>query len=178
MVVMELQGYGITLKRLTLDKIEMLRNWRNDPKIQQYMEYREYITPEMQRQWFDRINNEHNYYFIISIDNNEIGLVNLKDIDYERKCAEPGIFIYEDAYLNGDVGIRAALLNTDFAFQTLNLDFLYGHVLKSNKRAIRFNSVFGYELSSGQDDVMNQLYTLKKEVYFQKREFLKKILGV
>lgn len=173
---MELHGYGITLNRLTLEKIELLRNWRNDPKIQQYMEYRGYITSEMQHKWFESINNEHNYYFIITIKDKEIGLVNLKNVDYERKCAEPGIFIYEDTFLNGDTGIRAALLNTDFAFENLNLDFLYGHVLKNNKRAIRFNSIFGYELSSGQDNVLNQLYTLKKETYFQKRDYLKKIL--
>lgn len=175
---MRIEGYGIALERLTLDKIELLRNWRNDPKIQQYMEYREYITPEMQRNWFDRINNEHNYYFIITCDGKDIGLVNLKDIDYERKCAEPGIFIYEDEFLNGDTGIRVALLNTDFAFETLNLDFLYGHILKNNRRAIRFNSVFGYELSLGQESVTNQLYRLKKEIYFQKRENLKRLLQV
>ncbi len=40
-----LENYGVRLKRLTHDKIELLRQWRNDPKIQQYMFYREYITP-------------------------------------------------------------------------------------------------------------------------------------
>ena len=39
------EKYGITLKRLTVDKIELVRNWRNDPKISQYMEFRDYITP-------------------------------------------------------------------------------------------------------------------------------------
>jgi len=173
---MRIEGYGIALERLTLDKIELLRNWRNDPKIQQYMEYREYITPEMQRNWFDRINNKYNYYFIITCDGKDIGLVNLKNIDYERKCAEPGIFIYEDEYLNGDTGIRAAVLNTDFAFETLNLKYLYGHVLKTNKRAVRFNSLFGYSKATGQEDVLNQLYTVDKETYLQKRETLKKFL--
>ena len=43
-----IEGYGVKLKRLTHDKIELLRQWRNDPKIQQYMIYREEITPEMQ----------------------------------------------------------------------------------------------------------------------------------
>ncbi len=40
-----LENYGVRLKQLTHDKIELLRQWRNDPKIQQYMFYREYITP-------------------------------------------------------------------------------------------------------------------------------------
>lgn len=174
---MVVQGYGIALTRLTAEKIELLRNWRNDHKIQQYMEYRDYISPEMQRNWFARIDNANNYYFIISCEGKDIGLVNLKDIDYQRKCAEPGIFIYDDEYLNGDTGIRAALLNTDFAFDELKLDFLYGHVLKTNKRAIRFNSLFGYRISEGQDDVVNQLYTLDRETYLQKRDCLKRVLG-
>lgn len=40
---LQLNGYGITMRRLTKDKIELLRQWRNDPKIRQYMIYQEYI---------------------------------------------------------------------------------------------------------------------------------------
>ena len=39
---MILEGYGVKLHRLTEEKIELLRRWRNDPKIQQYMGYREH----------------------------------------------------------------------------------------------------------------------------------------
>lgn len=94
-----LEGYGVKLKRLTHDKIELLRQWRNDPKIQQYMIYRETITPEMQEKWFQKINNDHNFYFIIEYEGKEIGCVNIKDVDYEKKCGEPGIFIYDDRYI-------------------------------------------------------------------------------
>lgn len=162
---MEISGYGVTLRRLTEDKIEMVRNWRNDPKIQQYMEFRDYITSEMQEKWFQRINNQFNYYFIIEVDGKEVGLINLRDIDYENRICEPGVFIWDDDYLNTDIPIRASLCNSDFGFYELGMEMFRGHVLKDNKRAIRFNSFLGYEKSSGQDDLELQEWVLKKKEY-------------
>ena len=134
---MEISGYGVTLRRLTEDKIEMVRNWRNDPKIQQYMEFRDYITPEMQKKWFERINNDNNYYFIIVYKDKEIGLINIRDIDYETKDGEPGIFIYDDEYLNTDVPMRASFCMADFVWNTLKLEKMHIHVLRNNKSKIK-----------------------------------------
>ena len=170
------QKYGVTLVRLSIDKIELVRNWRNDPKISQYMDFKDYITPEMQLNWFNKINNDNNYYFIVVYDNEDIGLVNIKDIDWDNKCGEPGIFIYEDRYLNTDVGIRCALCNMDFAFENLNLEYVSGHILANNKRAVRFNKAFGYMIDDNQEGKEKQKYTLTKERYFEHRAKLIKLL--
>lgn len=161
--MMELAKYGITLRRLTEDKIEMVRQWRNDPKIQQYMEFRDYITPEMQAAWFKRINNDNNYYFIIVYEGKEVGLINIKDIDYDQKTGEPGIFIYDDEYLNSDVAIRASLCRDDFIWEVLKLEKLYIHIMRGNRRAIKYNSLKGYKLVANQETVENQLYVLTYE---------------
>ncbi|MCG6538004.1 MAG: GNAT family N-acetyltransferase, partial [Syntrophales bacterium LBB04] len=97
----------------------MVRNWRNDPKITQYMEYKEYITPEMQKAWFNRINNDNNYYFIIEYEGKEIGLINTKDIDHEKQEGEGGIYIYDDSCLKTDVPVRASQCHGEFFFETL-----------------------------------------------------------
>ena len=145
-------GYGVTLRRLTHDKIEMLRQWRNDPKIQQFMVYRDYITPEMQEAWFQRINNDRNFYFIIEYEGKEIGCVNIRDIDGQKKTGEPGIFIYDDDYLNTDVPMRASFCFGDFIWDTLCLDSLHIHVLKSNQRAMKENLYVGYECLPNQEE--------------------------
>ncbi|MDA3780720.1 MAG: GNAT family N-acetyltransferase [Bacteroidales bacterium] len=116
---MKVTKYGVTLNRLTEDKIEQVRLWRNDPKISQYMEFQDYITPEMQKAWFKKIDNKNNYYFIIEFDRKEIGLINIRDIDYEKREGEGGIFIYDDFYLNSDVSFRSVLCLFDFSFKTL-----------------------------------------------------------
>lgn len=88
---MKISNYDVSLELLTENKIEMVRQWRNDPKIQQYMEYRETITPEMQKKWFDKLNNgKDNFYFILQYKGEDIGLINVKDIDYEKKLANQG----------------------------------------------------------------------------------------
>lgn len=158
-----IEGYGVKLKRLTHDKIELLRQWRNDPKIQQYMIYREEITPEMQEKWFQKINNDNNFYFIIEYEGKEIGCVNIKDIDYEKRTGEPGIFIYDDEFLNTDVPMRASFCQGDFIWDTLQLEELHIHVLKSNQRAVKENLFFGYELLPDQENQDNQEYVLTRK---------------
>jgi hypothetical protein len=79
---MIIQKYDCKLIRLTEDKIELVRQWRNSPLVSNFMEYRELITPEMQLNWFNKINTNKNYYFIAEYNNVEVGLINLKDIDF------------------------------------------------------------------------------------------------
>ena len=167
---MEISKYGVTLRRLTEDKIEMIRNWRNDPKIVQYMEYREYITTEMQKKWFDRINNANNYYFLIIVNNKEIGLINVRDIDFNLMEGEAGIFIYDDEFYNSTISFQSAFALYDFCFETLKLKRITAHILNDNKRAIKYNKLIGYVKFKDQDDKINQLYTLKSEDYLVSRQ--------
>jgi RimJ/RimL family protein N-acetyltransferase len=173
----EVTKYKITLKRLSADDLELVRKWRNDPKIVKYMHYKEYITSEMQQKWFSGINNRNNYYFIIIADGLKIGLINFKDIDYDRKTMEAGIFIYNDNYLNTLVPFQIALAQYDFGFFDLGMKICKGLVLKSNTNAIKFNALLGYELAEGQDGLEHQLYLLSKERYSHYRgKLLKKLI--
>lgn len=162
-----LTGYGVTLRRLTHDKIEMLRQWRNDPKIQQFMIYREYITPEMQEKWFEKINNDNNFYFIIEYEGREVGMINVKDVDYEKKTGEPGIFLYDDSLWNSDVGMRASLCFGEFIWVTLGMESMYIHVVASNKRAVQYNLLMGYEVVPGYEDKENLMLTITREKAMQ-----------
>lgn len=174
---MKLSKFNVTLKRLTEDKIEMVRNWRNDEKISSFMEFREIITPEMQVKWFHKINNENNYYFIIEFDDKEIGLMHIRDIDYNLKVGESGIFIYDDYYLNSDVSFRACLCQADYGFEELKLDRIIGHILKDNKRSIKFSEFLGFKIEPDQENVYNQKYTLLPEDYYRQRKKILKIIN-
>lgn len=176
-----LQDYGVTLRRLTHDKIEMLRQWRNDPKIQQHMFYRQEITPEMQEQWFRKVNNDNNFYFIIEYQYKEIGLINIRDVDYDKKCGEPGLFIYEDEFLNSDVAIRASLCMDDWVWESLGLDYQHIEVVRTNIQAIKYNRMLGFEecdnLIGDNDDKVRMVLTREKVIENQKsRNKIKKIL--
>lgn len=165
--VQSITKYEVTLRLLTHEKIEMVRRWRTDPKISQFMGYRDDITPEMQEQWFAELNNGvDNFYWIIEFNGEEIGLINVKDVDYNKKTGESGVFIYSDKYLNTDVSYRAHLAMFDFIFEEVGLQIIYSHMLKTNLRAQRFGLFLGAHLADGQENVENQLYIKTREDYY------------
>lgn len=170
-----LQGYGVTLRRLTHDKIELVRQWRNDPKISQYMFFKDYITPEMQEIWFHKINNDNNFYFIIEFDGKEIGLINIKDIDWENGCGETGVFIYDDVYLNSDIAYRAHLVMFDFVFCNMGIKNTFYHITNENTRARRFMAFLGGKQET--EDLSDTLFFLLKEDYlnnYNRQRFIKR----
>lgn len=62
---MIVKQYGVTYKRVQESDIELIRYWRNRDFIRNTMQFQEYITPFMQKEWFKKINNPFNYYFIV-----------------------------------------------------------------------------------------------------------------
>lgn len=168
-----IKDYGVELHELTRDKIELVRNWRNSDKIKRCMSYRDEITSNMQEQWFEKISHSDNqFYFIINVDGRDVGLINIKNVDWDSRIGESGIFIYSDEYLHTGVSYRAALCQQDFAFNVLRLSKIYGHILNTNTRSINYNKKFGFELAEPEINITiekNQLYTLSKENYFHNK---------
>lgn len=170
-----LTNYGVTLRRLTHDKIEMLRQWRNDPKIQQHMFYRQEITPEMQERWFANLDQQTNFYFIIEYEEKEIGLINVKNVDYEKKNGESGVFIYDDKYLNTDVAYRAHLVMFDYMYEVLKLDYTYSQMRCDNSRALRFAQFLGGEIVEEKEStVYCELYAKDYLMNKNRKQFLKR----
>lgn len=163
---MILQRGGIKLVRLQKENIELVRRWRNDPDIQKRMEYRAHITEEMQVAWFDRINNIYNSYFLISVEDEFVGLIHAADVDWEKNVAgNCGIFVWDKRYIESPKTVEASLLFTDFGF-CCGMERIYIKILRDNKASISYNKAMGYRLLPGQSDVMNQMYELTPEAYF------------
>ena len=129
------------------------------------MEFREFISPEMQIEWFHSINNENNIYLIISHEDKDIGLLNAKNINWEEKSFESGIFFWDTNYYNTFIPALVSLIATNFCFKILNYNILYAHTLKTNTHAIKYNLNLGYELCEGQEDKENQMYFLTLEKF-------------
>ena len=62
---MIIQKGDIRFIRLKEEDIELVREWRNSPEITQYMEFRDFISEDMQQDWFESIDTIYNLYFII-----------------------------------------------------------------------------------------------------------------
>lgn len=169
-----IQRYGVFLHRLKHKDIEMVRLWRTKPEIVANMEYRGEITPEMQETWFQKVNNDHNFFFISHCKGIPVGLVNLKDYDEDEKNAEGGEFIGEPEKTDLFFGLRAALAMYDYGFEYLGLETITIHVLRDNPGAIRLNLMMGFVLQQDEIENYNQKYLVTREQYQKATAGIKK----
>lgn len=156
---------SIQIERLQEKDIELVRNWRNSVFVRQHMNFREQITPEMQIKWFRSIDNFDNFFFILRFKGLKVGLGNIKNIDWEERNGETGVFIAEKQNLSSFLPVVGVLTLSELVFRIFKLNKLYSHVRPDNKRAIRFNKLFGYKKVAGEENEENQLYELTTEMF-------------
>jgi RimJ/RimL family protein N-acetyltransferase len=162
---MKYMKYGVTLVRLTAEDIELVRQWRNEPVVVKNHAFREYITPAMQEKWFASVNNINNLYTVIEYNGEKIGVIDFKDIDWEKKTFEGGIFIPFEKYHNTALPAIVTYLSGNIPFHILQAVKGYAHVLKNNPRGQAFVRLLGYELSPGQEDAENQEWTITPDLF-------------
>jgi len=62
---MVVKQYDLSLIRLRQEYIEEVRQWRNSEKIRSRMEYREFITAEMQEKWFKKVSDIRHFLYLM-----------------------------------------------------------------------------------------------------------------
>lgn len=164
---MRIGRYGIVLKKLERKHLELLRQWRNDPKISRHMFQQARITPAMQLRWFNTINNPQNFFFIIHVKNKPVGLINLSSVDYEKKTAFSGLFIYDDDCVGTDVPVRASLTLLDVFFLLFGIETVFAKVRSDNPVAHRYNTALGFVRSKKIEMGLGYECVLHKPAYLQ-----------
>jgi RimJ/RimL family protein N-acetyltransferase len=155
--------YGITLERLKEEDIELVRQWRNSDPVRLNMKYQDFITPEQQQQWFYSINNLRVNYLMIYYEGVKIGLLNDKNIDWELKSSESGIFLGRTEFYNTFVPYLVSVAGIETTFNFLGWNKQVAHILRSNTNAIQFNRQLGYQLCEGQEEIDHQRYEITWE---------------
>lgn len=171
---MKICKYGVTLHRLRQQDIEFVREMRNSEEVRRYMEFREEITPEMQQKWFDSINNFENFYYIIEYKGSRIGLLNDKNMDWQARTSESGLFLWDEKYINTIIPVLASLCLLEVGFYYLDWNTSYIKVLRNNPKAIDYVNSLGYVLSKGQEETENQEYYLTKELFESRGKKIRK----
>ena len=170
------ERYGITLSPLQADELEMVRQWRNDPKIASLMLDQTYITPEMQQAWFARLQTSTSAgYYVASFRQQPIGVASLAAIDFQAGTAEPGMYIYLDEFRNNLIPFCVAFALNDLAFETFGLHRLLGKIFLSNQASIRFHEACGYRPYGERDGDLIR-YFLEPDAYLLARDKLSRFI--
>lgn len=173
--MLNLNNKEIVLKPLALADIELVRVWRNSPAILTNMEYQLEISAAQQLKWFESLQNETCYYFIIWVNNVKVGLVHLNKFDNDT--AHVGLFIGNQNYVGTGVSLGASVLILSFAFEELKLIKLFAKVKSSNNVAISYNQSLGFEFSENLNIEFSE-YIITQEKYFEKVNYLKKLAQI
>jgi hypothetical protein len=128
----------------------------------------------MQQKWFQSINNEFNFYFIIHYEGKRIGLINFKNIDWEKNISESGLFIWDPNYDDSPAPLLASLLVSEFGFGVLNGGKSFIRIVKGNRKAIDFNTSIGFEPVGPPDHNDLQFYVQTKESFYEKTQKMRK----
>jgi RimJ/RimL family protein N-acetyltransferase len=151
---MILRKYGVELKSITSSDLEQVRLWRTDSFVQERMFFQDGISIQEQEVWFESLKNS-DVYLIIEYKEREIGVINVKDIDFIKRTGEAGIFIGDKEFRQSFVPMLAilCLMNTFF----LDFDFtsLTASLRADNEKALKFNLDLGYEITSKSSDQIN-----------------------
>lgn len=135
-------GFGVELRLMEEADIPLVCEWRNHPDVRPYMDDTREVTPNIMRFWFNKIKNSmYAYPFIIRVDGEPRGYIDIKNINYEFATYGCGIFI-SPAYHGQRIGYRAILCH-ERAVRALGMKTYKGKVRKINHHSINFCTKWG-----------------------------------
>jgi UDP-4-amino-4,6-dideoxy-N-acetyl-beta-L-altrosamine N-acetyltransferase len=132
-----------TLREMTADDVEMIRNWRNHPDVSRFMYNRHEITHTEHVAWWAKVKEDKTKRNLIYERSGvALGFVGFYDIDTANNSSKWGFYAAPTAPLGS--GVFVEFLALRYAFKSLKLNKLVGEVLAFNTRAIRLHKEFGF----------------------------------
>lgn len=148
---MIIRKYGIELHRLTHDDIELVRQARNRDDIRRNMLDQRIISKEQQEAWFRSIDNQDNYYFILHHQGKKVGLSYGKNMDWNKRENEGGMFVWEPSLIGTTIPAKASILMMELSFGLIGLERTFARTNPDNPQARDYNLIMGYQRTPESD---------------------------
>jgi len=134
------------LRELQLKDIEKMYEWMSDPEVTKSLAIGRYPNSKVKLEEFIKSSwtDKNNVHFAIVTDNDEyVGTVSLKNINYIDRNAEYAIAIHKD-YWGKEFAKFATDMIISYGFKKLNLNKIYLNVISNNVRANKFYEKYGF----------------------------------
>lgn len=119
-----------------MQDIEISKNFQFDTKAMNLDKVKSFIEKS-------KIESENIHLAIVESDDEYLGTISLKNIDYKNNNAEYAISLRKRA-IGKNVAFLATKLILEYAFDELKLEKVYLNVYSKNMRAIKFYEKFGF----------------------------------
>ena len=140
---------------------ELLRIWRNKPRIRSEMVFQEEISPEQHTLWLKKVLSSDGADKIrIAVSNGvPFGIVRLMDIDRNNCSSNWGLYIGEEQFLGRGFGKKILMYLIEWAFEEEELRELHTKVNKKNAKGIGIYENAGFQVTGETED----FYTMSLE---------------
>ncbi|MCP4370277.1 MAG: UDP-2,4-diacetamido-2,4,6-trideoxy-beta-L-altropyranose hydrolase [Deltaproteobacteria bacterium] len=126
---------------LTDDEKNMVRNWRNSDEIRKWMFTDYLISKEEHYHFIKNLKKDNrNFYWMVEVDNNPIGVVYFQNIIFEHKSGSFGIYSMKNG--NGKLMLHYLL---QLWFNNLQMHTLKCELMEGNERAYTLYTEFGFK---------------------------------
>lgn len=138
---------SITLREIREEDLETIMRWRMDPDITRYMNTNPKLTPEGQRKWLGSLErNENVMYWLVMVEENPVGVINLADIDWDRKDSSWGYYIGEKKYRSLKLAISLEMSLYDYVFDILGFRELHNEAFSLNEGVVKLHLACGNDI--------------------------------
>lgn len=135
----------IGLRPVRPEDKEMIRTWRNLPEVARYMYTDHHITTEEHEKWFRGLSRDPSRrYWIITLDGEDVGLVNLYNITPEFKRAHWAFYLASPSVRGKGVGSFVEYSVMKHVFEEMGFNKLCCEVLGFNEAVVRMHESFGF----------------------------------
>ncbi len=136
----------ITLRKLRFEDKDQVFKWRNLPGVAKYMYTDHRISPEEHEKWFNTaLSDATRVYWIIIRDGQDVGLVNLYNLDRKNQRSHWAFYIASPDVRGSGIGSFVEYSMLQYAFDELHLNKLCCEVLVSNEAVIAMHKKFGFQ---------------------------------
>lgn len=135
------------MRLMEVSDTDKIISWRNNPRVRYNFIYQKLFTREGHLNWIKTMIDTGKAIQFIIVENSTgkpIGSTYLRDIDFNHKKAEFGIFIGVDEKVNRGYGTAACKLICKYGFETLKLHKIFLRAFESNRQAIRSYEKAGF----------------------------------
>ncbi len=135
----------ISFRKLQPEHKEKVRGWRNLPQIRRYMLTDHEISPEEHAAWFERVIDNPRYrHWIIRSNEEDVGLLNLYDVDFQNRRCYWGVYVAHSVDRGEHIGMFAEYFALECVFHELQLEKLCCETLAFNRGVLRMHQAFGF----------------------------------
>ncbi len=123
----------------------IILQWRNSPEIARFMYTDREITVEEHENWFQHIQiDDKTRYWIIQCDGEDVGLVNIYDLDRHNRRCYWAFYIASPNVRGKGVGSYVEYTILTYTFEVLGLNKLCCEVLGFNEAVVNMHKKFGF----------------------------------